>query len=128
MTSHQWDGTNRCSGCGLKRHNVKTAVDCSLRLLGAPEAGQARRSNRSGMSAEELQDLAVRALCIAHAKRYEGAEGADHDQMARAWERLADAADALHAILTRQEAWDSVSEPPHGDDCTGGGEGCRRLR
>lgn len=61
------------------------------------------------LTLEELQGIAVRALQASHSKKWrtECAGG----QVVRAWERLADEADSLHAILTRQELYDSMPEP-----------------
>ena len=61
------------------------------------------------MSKAELEKIVAAALRKAHAERY---EGRPDDGTARAWERLADAADCLHALLVRQEAlYDDSFEP-----------------
>ena len=63
------------------------------------------------LEAKELQNIAVQATQTAQAEQYAPPESVGREQIARAWERLADAADALHAILARQELYDDTPEP-----------------
>ena len=64
------------------------------------------------MTREELQALALKAMQAAQAERYTPTEAAGREQVARAWERLADAADSLHAIKLRQALYDEAPDPP----------------
>lgn len=61
------------------------------------------------ISKDQLQELVLEALQMAAAERR--LEKADCEQSARAWERLADAADTLHAQLVREEVWELQGEP-----------------
>ena len=53
------------------------------------------------MTRSELEGIVVAARREAHGERQ---AGRPDDGAARAWERLADAADCLHALLVRHEA------------------------
>jgi hypothetical protein len=57
------------------------------------------------MDEKELQSIASRALLEsrrAHEAAHTGVTPCDWGQVARAWERLSDAADALHALMMRR--------------------------
>jgi hypothetical protein len=56
--------------------------------------------------ATRAMEQAVRAQCIREDK------ADDFGQVARHWQRLADAADALDAILAREQAYASAEQPP----------------
>ena len=62
---------------------------------------------------DELQRLSTVALRAAHREHL--CEQGETTQVARAWERLADAADALHAMLVRGELDDPETEPADAD-------------
>lgn len=67
------------------------------------------------MTKDELQKIAGRALAEAHRVRDEDRlnrdRAGDFGREARAWERLSDAADAIHAILDRRDHY-RVDVPP----------------
>ena len=54
---------------------------------------------------EWLQAITDRAATEAHRARTEDCERADAEASVRAWERLQDAADGLHAFRARQTAY-----------------------
>lgn len=63
------------------------------------------------MREEELIQLADRARRMAYRVRHLEAGRADSEQVARAWERLGEAAFALEAICARRFAFDPPRNP-----------------
>lgn len=65
------------------------------------------------MTIDELNRISTAAMLAAvaaHERAMGGTVASDFGRAARAWERLADAADNLHALLLREARW--KLEPP----------------
>lgn len=59
-----------------------------------------------------LQEIADTATGEAYRARQEGEDRGDRESVGRAWERLHDAADALHAFSVRRAAYEAACGAP----------------